>query len=200
MKKTLIAGSLSAVTALLLWPGTASAHHPEITVSSICVDGGSSFVSIHTEAWKTWDDGSMVDDERRVNTNVVVTMAEKNLQDVVITVGKGVYNAANGFQFNLSTVQPTSAGSVVVRVTSVANWGTNGQYEGAGEFREATVDLSDDCRTFTTTTTTPPTITTPSIVPVTTTTSAGGGDSRVVERDFPTAPAIPVVVTPKFAG
>jgi len=86
-------------------------------------------------------------------------------------------------------------------VTSVVNWGTNGQYEGAGEFRVATVDLTDDCKDApVVTTTTSPTTTTTTPTP-TTTSGSGGGNSRVIEREFPTVtPAVPVPVVPKFAG
>lgn len=195
MKKRIIAvaGVAGLVGAVVLWPDLADAHHPEITVSSTCIGDKSSFVNIHTEAWKTWPDGTPVDSERRVNSNVVVTMTNGQLQDSGIVVGSGSFNAGNGFQFDLKSVQPTDVGPVTVRVTSVAPWGTNGQFEGAGEFREATVDLTDNCK-----------FVLPSTTGVTTTT-AGSNAGTTIVRDFPVTttvvpPASTVVVTPRFAG
>lgn len=193
MKKKIGTAFIGAATVagLIVMSGQADAHHPEVSASSICVDSDASLVTIDVKAWDTYDDGHSVEDERKVNNRVVVTLRNKDSQ---ITVGEGKFSHDNGYRFALQTIQPNAAGSVTVRVTSVVGWGTDESFTGAGEFREATVDLSDDC---------PVVIPHPTVpdLPVVTTPSTDGSAGTTIVRDFATPTTVaPVLSQPRFAG
>ena len=96
-----------AATVLMVAP-IASAHHPNITVSLDC----NGLVS-----YTVWADAQ---DSSRNNTDVQV------YDDAALThsVGSGVFNAANSWEFSGSYTVLTSVTSVTLWPRAVASWGS----------------------------------------------------------------------------
>lgn len=197
LRKYFVPGAVIVATAaILLWPSNADAHHPELSVSSVCVEPDNSLVSVEAKAWEFWDDGQTVSSDRRYNPDVRVEMS--NPVSNWVEIGHGEFTDKNNFSFTVNSIQPNSAGAVTVRVRSVGPWGPNGEYESLGDTREAVIDLSDDCTTITTTTkptTTGGIATTATSPTITTTTEPTNGIT--ITRDIP---ATPVPLTPRFTG
>lgn len=183
--------TMAAIAGAFILPSLADAHHPEVSVSSTCIQPDESLVSITASAWNAWPDGGAVSDDHRFNSDVKVEMGYPNLDDSWVTIGHGSFTPLDDFKFTMNTVQKNTAGAVTVRVTAVAPWGPNGEYTGLSDTATAVVDLSDDCGAPTTSTTT-------TVAPGTPTTTIPA-ESVTIVRDFP-APATPAIVTPKFAG
>lgn len=179
MNRKIIAGIVGVLTLGGLTT-LADAHHPEITVTSNCIDYNSSLVTITAYAWDHWDDGSPVDGDRRYNADVRVLLGTNE-------VGRGAFTPENNYRFNVTVTVPNTEKFLQARVTAVGPWGVNGQYEDDGQARTAFVRLPEDCG---------PVPTVPGSIP-TTTRNAG----VIIEREFerPT-PATPIERNPKFTG
>lgn len=186
-----IAGLVAVALGVTLLPSEADAHHPEIELSSVCLEPNESLLSVQAKAWEFWDDGTTtVSNDRRYNPDVRVEIS--NPATSWVEIGHGEFTDQNNFSFTVNSVQPNAAGSVRVRVRSVAAWGPNGEYPSFGDTREAVIDLSDDCAPTTSTTSATSTTSGASSVSEKTPTNA-----VTIARDFP---ATPVELTPRFAG
>lgn len=130
----LIAIALMAV----LFTGSASAHHPEITGSAVCSDVGLSLVTVVAEAWQAEPD-------RRVNHVVSI-----DYWDGIgwMNVALGAFNASNNYKMSTIANVQTSLGSVVFRATPLVGWGPNEEYGSAGDYREVLVVLPTNCPTI----------------------------------------------------
>lgn len=180
-----------ALMAVLI-PTTASAHHPEITASAVCSDSGLSLVTATAEAWAN------PDPPRRVNNLVSI-----DYWDGLgwVNVALGAFNASNNYTITTIANVQTSLGSVVFRATGVVNWGPNGEYGSAGDYREATVQLPTNCATppGTIPTTTSPSPS-PTTTPPATTTTLPAPTTTVGTTTVPTTLAVPPSTNPPVTG
>jgi hypothetical protein len=177
--KSLLTGTLLMTAGLI---SKADAHHPEVLVSTECIDYDYSRVNITAYAWDVWDDGSPVFGDRRHNSDVKVFLGNKE-------VGENAFTEANNYRFTVSVVVPNTERFLQARVTAVGPWGLNGQYEDDGQARTAFVRLPESCGEI-------PLVGTPTTSSVTTTTRS---DAIFIERDF-NRPAEPIPVKPRFTG
>jgi hypothetical protein len=215
-KKIAKIGALVATTGAIfaLTTGSVDAHHPEVLVTSVCIEPDESFLNITAMGWEYWDDGTPVTPDRRTNPLVRVYISNSPTTNSWLLIGEGHFGADNNYSFDVNTVQKNAVGSVTVRVVSVAPWGINGEYKSFGDTREAVIDLSDDCAS-TTTTSKLPVVTTTSKSPVATVPTGTTPPSQAtivrdseitppsqttIVRDRETPPAISIAKTPNFTG
>lgn len=167
MKKLLLVpAACLGIVALSVLP--ASGHHPEISGTAVCSDQGTSLVTVTAVAW---DNPEPI---RRVNNSISI---DSVINGVFANAAVGAFNAADNYTIVVTVPEPTSLGSVVFRATSVTDWGPNGEFGSAGEYRETTVQLPTNCPqaspiTTVAPTTTIPTTTTSTTAPTTTAPSA----------------------------
>lgn len=147
---------LLAVIVSFLWADRADAHHPEIQASAVCSDSGLALVTVIAEAWAN------PEPIRRINHQVSIDYFDNGLNKGWVNVALGSFGASNNFTISTIANVALSQGSVLFRATSVANWGPNGEFGSAGEYRETTVQLPTGCGT-------PPVITPPPVTPPVTT-------------------------------
>ena len=187
----MIAGSVLAAALFVIgFSSVAGAHHPEIVAEADC----EAFVIRYTAT--AWDTSEA---DRRHNNNVVISLDG-------VDVGSGQFTAANGFTF--SGEIPATAGTHTIRATSVVRWGPDEDIGVAGEWRETTVTVPEDCVapptiSPTTTTTSPSTSVTVAPIDTTPPTTAAPPTSvpTVVEGVTVTSPpAQPVPSQPSFTG
>ena len=152
--KVSVFGAL-VIAGLMMFQSVASAHHPEIQATPVCLTETTARITVTTSAWDTSEA------DHRINTNVALTFANQTFN--------GAFNAANGYQFSVAVDVPANGTTYVARATAIAPWGPNGEFGSAGEFRETTVTAPNPCLANTTTTTT--TTTTTSTTTSTTTTT-----------------------------
>ncbi len=145
---------LLVIAGLLMFQSVASAHHPEIQATPVCLTETTARITVTTRAWDTSEP------DHRVNTNVAVTIATQTFN--------GAFTAANGYQFSVAVTVPANGVTYVARATSIAPWGPNGEFGSAGEFRETTVTAPNPCPASTSTTTTTTSTTTTTTIPPTT--------------------------------
>ena len=154
--KVSVFGAL-VIAGLIVFQSVATAHHPEIQATSVCISETTARIVVTASAWAT------PEADHRINTNVVVTVANQTFN--------GAFTAANGYQFSATVNVPANGATYVARATAVTAWGPNGEFGSAGEFRETSVTVPTACvetGTTTTTSTTTSTTTTSTTVPTTT--------------------------------
>ncbi|MEO5841829.1 MAG: hypothetical protein ABIQ73_14745 [Acidimicrobiales bacterium] len=155
------------IAGLIFFQSVASAHHPEIEATPVCVAPTTARITVTATAWTT------PEADHRINNNVVVTIAGQTFN--------GAFTAANSYQFSVFVDVPANGATYVARATAVTAWGPNGEFGSAGEFRETSVTAPPQCveggtttttttstTTSTTTTTAPPTTAPPTTIPPTT--------------------------------
>jgi hypothetical protein len=110
----------------------ASAHHPEVSATSVC-DDDTAFIDFSVEAWATEEA------DRRHNNDVRVSLAG-------VEVATGAFNEANDYSFD-GRIDATGyeGQTVTLRVTAVAKWGVNEDKGSAGEYRETQVTVVEGC-------------------------------------------------------
>ncbi len=113
----------------------ASAHHPEVEASVVCVEKGTQ-IQFQATAWAY--DG---DQNRRHNNDVAVTVDG-------VEVGSGAFTAANGYSFSGSFVaEPYFGQTIEIVVTAKVKWGIKENLASAGEKRSTYVKVDEKCET-----------------------------------------------------
>ena len=180
--------AVAASAIVVLSQGGADAHHPEVALS--CISGPAT-IRITATAW----DAPTADE--RVNNRVQVTFDG-------VPIGVGAFNAANNYTFTLDVLSPVDTGTHVVRATSLVAWGAAQDDQaaiGVGEYREASITLPcGGVPSATTTTTAPATSTTAPGTGTTPTTTVATQVQGVTQTRPPAVAAVPVAVSPRFAG
>lgn len=126
------AGPLAAaLAALLVLPGAAAAHHPDVTASMDC----EGLVTFTSTAWN----GSTA--ASRTNPDIGVWIALDGGGLVELTSADYFFGPANSYSFT-DTYDGGDATSATVRVQAQANW-ANGA--GPGDARQTTVFAPQDC-------------------------------------------------------
>jgi LPXTG-motif cell wall-anchored protein len=172
MKKLLVCSVVAVVAALAWNVSSASAHHPEVVVTTDCPDGVPT-IEVTAYAWTDLPPGWGTD--HRVNNNIRIDVDGPGVD----LTASGAF-AAPDYSFTVGFDVPVAAGTTLtVRATSVGPWGPNGEYGSTGEYRETTVTVEPPCEEGGTTTTT---------APPTTTVAPGGGSTSV--------PPTPTTATP----
>jgi hypothetical protein len=185
--------SVAAIAgAVLLAPGAADAHHPEVDVSCISAAGMIRIAAV------AWDAPTEIE---RLNDYIEIRFDGR-----VVHIGE--FSRANNYSFTFDyDASGAAPGPHVVRATSVHGWGPDEADPdpiGIGAYREDTIVLP--CATWpttTTTTTSTSTTTTTTVAaptttaPVTTTTIAATVGGVVELRP---EPAVAVPTLPRFAG
>ncbi len=111
----------------------ASAHHPEITASVVCVEKGTQ-IEFEATAWATSGDQN-----RRHNNDVRVTVDDTE-------VGSGAFTATNGYSFSGSfDAEPYFGQTIEIVVTAVARWGEDENLASAGQRRSTSVKVDEKC-------------------------------------------------------
>lgn len=110
----------------------ASAHHPEVSATSVC-DDEVAFIDFSVEAWAS-DEA-----DRRHNNDVRVSLAG-------VEVATGTFNEGNDYSFD-GRIDATGyeGQTVTIRVTAVPRWGVNENKGSAGEYRETQVTVVEGC-------------------------------------------------------
>ena len=152
----------------LLFQGVSSAHHPEIEATPQCYSATTARITVTASAWVTPEPG------HRINNDVEVTIAGQTFS--------GAFTEANGFQFSNTVDVPANGATYTARATAVAPWGLTGEFGSAGEFRETTVTVPNECVAGATSTTLPPTT-----LPTTTSPSTTAPSTTVLSTTAPTS-------------
>jgi hypothetical protein len=122
------------VTAIPMFAGVASAHHPDITGSVDCT----ATISFTSTAWA--GDGT---NSSRTNSDISVTLQIVSGTGTIPAAVHGAYTVANNFQFTGTFTWPTGANSITLTATAMAKWGNN---TAAGDSRTtATIVKPTNC-------------------------------------------------------
>lgn len=186
---------LVIVLVAILISDDAAAHHPEVRGETVCAVRGENLLVVRAEAWR------VTNPAQRINNDVRLEWFDGTSWRLIT---KGAFTAPD-YEVIGTTIVPNALGVVKVRATSVAPWGSRGEFGSAGESRETTVKLLPECpapavttppsasATSTTTTAVTTTTTTTTTRPVATPVTVG----PIVESP---RPAVPVVTEPKYTG
>ena len=87
---------------LMTFQTAASAHHPEIQATPVCLTETTARITVTASAWDTSEP------DHRVNTNVALTIANQTFS--------GAFNAGNGYQFSVTIDVPANGVTYVARV------------------------------------------------------------------------------------
>ena len=169
----------------LLFQGVSSAHHPEIVATPQCYSATTARITVTASAWVTPEPG------HRINNNVEVTIAGQTFS--------GAFTDANGYQFSGTVDVPADGATYTARATAIAPWGLNGEYGSAGEFRETTVTVPNECVAGATSTTLPPTTLPTTTSPSTTAPSTTAPSTTVLSITAPTSTVATGTPTPTVA-
>jgi hypothetical protein len=150
IKKLLAFVGAAVVVTLALGITAASAHHPDVVATNVCVNGTPS-IQVTASAWVTdWGD------DHRVNHNVRIDVTGNGVN----LTGSGAF-AGPSYAFTRTFAVAGAEGkTLTVRATAVVPWGPNEEFGSAGTFSETTVTVANPCPVSTTTTTTTPPSTT----------------------------------------
>jgi LPXTG-motif cell wall-anchored protein len=124
--------ALGLAAAVALVPGTAFAHHPEVTVDQDC--GGT--LTWRAEAWANSDA------DRRVNHKVEVRIFGEGLPKDGKVIKIGRFDEANGYRFS-GTYELPEPEDIEIKATSLVKWGEDQKYGDLNEFRTDEVGVDD---------------------------------------------------------
>lgn len=130
-------GIALAASAIWLTPGTAFAHHPELTAEVVCDDNGGLAIDYVSTAWEGWG-GDPTNDPSRENSQIDIAV-DGNVVD------SGQY-AAPSYSFAGTVAAPaglTAGDTLEVSAIAVGTWGNGG---GGGQITTVVVTVPElDC-------------------------------------------------------